>query len=206
MTKTVSVSGGTLSGTLNGHAITVTVPPGAVTQPTAVALTWGTPSEIGDAGVSGDSAVIAVGVAATNPATGNPLTVAFGHPVTVTITGPFNAGDTVVAYNVSAAHWAALPGAAVTASTATLSMASGSDIAVMKVSSSSGAKAVVVTPVTVTPTTLATVAPVAAAPATTGTTDVSTGEPFLFEEILAGTLVAMGLASLIILTGRRRSA
>jgi hypothetical protein len=212
VTKTVPAAGGTITGTLNGHAITVTVPPGALTQPLVFSVTWGSPSEIGDAGISGDKAIIAIGISATNPATGSPQLGFFAHPVTITITGPFSSGDSVVSYNVTSAQWSAVSGAAVSASKATFSTTSGVDFAVMGVSSASGAKAVVAAAtVPTTPTTAAPVAPAPVAAPTasvvsTGTTEVDTGEPFLFEGIVAGTLVLVGLASLIIiLTGRRRS-
>jgi hypothetical protein len=210
VTKTVPTSGGTLTGTLNGHQISVTVPSGALTQPVVVAVTWGSPAEIGNAGINGDSAIVAVGLSATNPASGNPVTGYFGQPVTVTITGSFSSADPIVSYSVANARWSTLSGATVTAGKVTFSTTSGMDFAVMAASSSAGAKTVAVTPSTAAPVTQATTAPAttpAVPAATAGTTDVSTGEPFLLEGIIAGVLVLTGVSSLIILmTRNRRSA
>jgi hypothetical protein len=206
---TVSASGGTVTGEVNGDHVTVTVPAGAVAEPVDVMLTAGSPSEIGNVGVNGASAVLALGVHVTSQATGNTFTAAFAKPATVTVSGSFNASDTVMQYNVSATRWELLSGAVVTTSQVHFNVPGVVDVAITGAAAPQNAKAVAATPVdasgaaaTGTP---AATAPAATAAPTAGTTTVDTGEPFLLEEIVAGFLVLLGLVSLLLLTRYRRA-
>jgi hypothetical protein len=216
VTKALPIAGGTVTGSVNGHQVTVTVPAGALSQQIDLTLTWGAPSAIGNAGISGDGTVVAIGVNVAELSNGNKFAGTFGRPFAVTISGPFGSKASVVSYNVSAKRWEALPRAAVTSSVASFTISSDPDIAVVEPKSDALTPKVVTAaaPVTTIPAPAPAPAPTpttdplqAAVHAETGagTTDVSTGKPFLLEEIIAGVLVVMGMASLLALTRRRRS-
>ena len=161
-TATVQPSGGTVTGSDNGNTVTVTVPAGAFTQPAQVVLTAGDVAQIGSAGQAGKQTVVAVGISVlVNNTT---FTGTFPKPITVTIAGNFATGDEVVVYNPSTSSWSPVPGATIANGTATFSITSDPDIAVLASTSS----------------------------AVTGATSASTGKPFLLEGGAAAALVLGG--------------
>jgi hypothetical protein len=181
--QTVPTTGGTVTGTVSGDTITVTVPSGAFTTSEEVTITSADVTGIGDGGVTGDSAVLGIGINITDPTGETKVTSTFSPALTVAITGSFSATDAVVYYNHGTGTWDTLTGVTVTATEISFSITADPDIAVLASSSTSTAPG----------------APVADA------TTVHTGKPFLLEEIIAGVLVLFGLATLVWVKRRRPS-
>ena len=163
-TATIQPSGGTLTGTINGDVITVTVPAGAFTQATQVVLTSGDVTQIGSGGVAGKTAVLAFGISFV--VNGQAFAGTFPTPVTVTVKGNFTSADELVAYNSSTGTWEPVPGATIANGAITFTVTGDPDFAVLASSSS---------------------------PATVpGATTPVTGKPFLLEGLLAALLVLFG--------------
>lgn len=184
-TQTVQTSGGTVTGTIGSDTVTVTVPSeafpsGTFTSGMDVTITSGNAGAIGNGGVSGDTAVIGIGINITDPTTGDKYTGTFPSPITVTIAGTFNPSDAVVLYNATTSSWQTVSGATVTASEVSFTITSDPDVAVLSpAATQTGAVA--------------------------GATTVTTGKPFRLEELIAGALVLMGIVALWRLTRRRPS-
>jgi hypothetical protein len=182
-TQEVQTSGGTVTGTDGSYSITVTVPSGAFTQAENVTLTSAVTSGIGTGGVSGDSALLGIGINITDPSSGDKVTGTFTPALTVTITGTFSASsDAVVFYDDTTSAWNALTGATITATEVTFSITADPDVAVLGPASASSDS-----------------------PAVAGATSVTTGKPFRGEEIIAGALVLFGLVALFWVWRRRPS-
>lgn len=177
--------------TINGATVTVTVPVGAFPNGAIVTFTSGQTSAIGNAGTTGDNAVLALGINFYDPNASTPtkLSPVSGDPVSVAIAGTFAASDAVVQWNTTSAAWQPLSGAQVSASSVSLSITSDPDIAVLSATTANA-------------TTSTTSASLAAA----GDTSVHTGKPFLLEEIIGGLLVVGGSMALWLFTRRRTSA
>jgi len=162
------------------------VPSGAFAQTgaEAVTLTSANTASIGNGGVSGDSAVLGIGINISN-AVGTKTNATFPSPLAVTITGSFSPTDTVVYYNATTATWATLTGVTVTASEISFNITTDPDIAILAAS-----------------TTTATTAPNTPV---SGATTVHTGKPFFLEEVIAGALILFGLGALVRMRRRRPS-
>ena len=187
-TVSSSTSAQTVTGTDGAYTVTVNVPSGAFTQAECVTLTSANTSGIGNGGVSGDSAVIGLGInVSSNCSTGSALTgTSTSGPwvsaLQVAINGTFNPSDTVVFYNVQTGTWQPLTGATISATSITFNITADPDVAVLAPGSASSG----------------------ATPTVANATTVATGKPFLLEEIIAGALVAFGLAALFVFRVRRR--
>jgi hypothetical protein len=184
-TQPVAMTGGSVTATVGANTITVTVPSGALTEDSEVTITSGTASAIGNAGVSGDDAVIGIGINVTDTS-GTKFTGTFGTPISVTISGTFNPADSVVLYDVTSSSWQTVSGASVTSGLVSFSISSDPDIAVL--APEAATSSVVDTP-----------------PVVAGATDVTTGKPFLLEGILAGALILTGTVAFLRLRRRKTS-
>lgn len=161
-TVTVQPSGGTVTATINGTTVSITVPPGAFSQPTQVVVTSGDVTQIGSAGVSGKSAVLAFGISFL--VGGQPLTATFTTPISVKAAGNFASSDEVVVYDATTGAWAPVAGASVANGTISFTISSDPDFAVL----ASNAQPI------------------------PGATTPVTGKPFLLEGLIAVLLVLVG--------------
>jgi hypothetical protein len=180
--QVVGASGGTVQGTESGATATVDVPAGALPSGGEVVLSSGPPSAVAVGG--GRTVVVGFSVAVLNQETGQPLTGTFAHPLTLTLTDPaIVPGDTVVILT-GPGQLSPVSGATVTNGSAVVAFDSDPNFAVVAGSVSAA------------PTPTSTTVP--------GATSVTTGEPFLGEELVAGVLVAGGLALGATAVRRRR--
>ncbi len=161
-TVTVQPSGGTVTATFDGATITITVPAGAFSQPTQVVVTSGDVTQIGSAGVSGKSAVLAFGISFL--VNGQPLTATFPTAIGVKVADNFASTDELVVYDTSTSAWAPVAGATVANGTISFTISSDPDFAVL----ASNAQAI------------------------PGATTPVTGKPFLLEGLIAALLVLFG--------------
>ena len=161
-TVTIQPSGGTVTATIDGTTITITVPAGAFSQPTQVVVTSGDVAQIGSAGVTGKSAVLAFGISFL--VNGQPLTTTFPTPIGVKAAGNFASTDELVVYDTTTGAWTPVAGATVTNGTMSFTISSDPDFAVL----ASNAQPV------------------------PGATTPVTGKPFLLEGLIAALLVLVG--------------
>lgn len=165
-TVTIQPSGGTVTAVIDGVTITITIPAGAFSQPTQVVVTSGDVAQIGSAGVSGKSAILAFGISFL--VGGQPLTATFPIPISVKAAGNFASTDELVVYDAATGTWTLVAGATVTNGTLSFTISSasssGSDFAVL----ASNAQPV------------------------PGATTPVTGKPFLLERLIAALLVLVG--------------
>jgi hypothetical protein len=193
---TIPVSGGTVPATVGGYTVTVTVPSGALTEASVITITSGTTTAVS---ANGENAVVAIGINVTDPSTGDKFTGTFANPIAVTISGTFSPADTVVAYDTTSSSWQTVPGAVVTNGQVNFTITSDPDLAVLASASS------VSTTANSTPASGTAASATTADPPVAGATQVTTGKPFLLEEIIAGALIVMGALALVWLKRRRPS-
>lgn len=161
-TVTIQPSGGTVTAVIDGATITITVPTGAFSQPTQVVVTTGDVTQIGSAGVSGKSAVLAFGISFL--VNGQPLTATFPTPIGVKVADNFASTDELVVYDTTTSAWTPVAGATVANGTISFTISSDPDFAVL----ASNAQPI------------------------PGATTPVTGKPFLLEGLIAALLVLVG--------------
>jgi len=189
----VTGSGGTVIGSANGAAITVTVPSGSVPNGAEVVISTGTPSTL-NAG-TGQTVVDDFSVALVDPDTGFKLSGPFSPPISMTISDPsITSGDSVVIL-FAPGQAISVSDAVVTQGQAVVTFTNDPNFAVVSSTTSTSTTGVVSPPLT-TPST-----PSGAVP---NATTVVTGEPFLGEALIAGLLVLAGGAVFATVWRRRR--
>ncbi|MHB8318856.1 MAG: hypothetical protein ACYDEP_06465 [Acidimicrobiales bacterium] len=180
-TQTVSATGGTVTCTVQGATITVTVPSNSFTSPIQIVITAGNCPQIGNAGVPNYNCFLAFGVIVEQ--NGQKYTGTINPPANVTVAlSSINTTDKVVGLNTSNSTYGPISGVSISNGNLSFSISSDPYIAVL--------------------------APVAASSTTStvpGATTVTTGKPFLLEGSLAGLLLLVGI-SLLVWSTRRSSA
>jgi hypothetical protein len=175
--RTIGPAGGTITVTVDGVDVTLTVPPGAFPVPVQITVTAPDLAAIGNAGFAGLFAVGGVGIQVQE--NGSPYPGTFLKPVTLSMqSSGITSSSVVVVWNGTA--FVTDSSATVTAGSATVSFDSDPNFAVLSPSGTARA-------------------PIA------GATTPMTGEPFLGEGIVAGVLLLLGAAGLTAVIRRRRA-
>lgn len=171
-TQTVSSTGGTVTCTVQGAGITVTIPSNSFTSPIQVVITAGNCAQIGNAGVTNYNCFLAFGVILIQ--NGQKYTGTITPPANVTVSlSSINTTDKVVAFNTANSTYGSQSPVTIGNGTITFPISSDPYIAVL--------------------------APVSASSTTSnvpGATTVTTGKPFLLEGSLAGLLLLVGIGLL----------
>lgn len=175
--RTITPAGGTITATVDGALVTLTIPPGAFPVPVQITITAPALAAIGSAGFAGFLAVSGVGIQVEE--NGSPYPGTFLKPITLTIrSSAITSSSAMVVWNGTA--FVSDPGATVSAGTAMTSFDRDPNFAVLSPSGTTGG-------------------PIA------GATTPMTGEPFLGEGIAAAMLLLLGTAGLILVIRRRRA-